>query len=168
MTTTTTSIREAASASPIDVLEQIVSANDWAFERPSEEEMAVQLPSRWCDFNFYVSWEEMVSTVQFTLNLHLRLTPPKRQFVHELLCLINEKVWMGHFAVWHDEGLLVYRHALPLRGSSGLSVAQMEDVIQTAITECERFYPAFQYVIWGGKPPAEALAAAMIETVGEA
>ncbi|TVR79285.1 MAG: hypothetical protein EA405_13005 [Rhodospirillales bacterium] len=165
---TTMQAWEAAGHSPIDVLEQIVAANDWAFERPSEEEMAVQLPSRWCDFNIYVSWEPAVSTVQFTLNLHMRVTNAKRQSVHELLALVNEKVWMGHFAVWNEEGLIVYRHALPLRGSSGPSLAQMEDLVQTALEECERFYPAFQYVIWGGKSATEAMAAAMIETVGEA
>jgi hypothetical protein len=159
---------DVGSSSPIDVLEQIVAANDWAFERPSDEEMAVQLPSRWCDFNFYVAWEEVVSTVQFTLNLHLRVLGTRRPVVHELLALVNEKVWMGHFAVWNDEGLLVYRHALPLRDSGGPTTAQMEDLIQTAMGECERFYPAFQYVIWGGKSASEAVAAAMIETVGEA
>lgn len=160
--------RDVESTSPIDVLEQIVAANDWAFERPSNEEMAVQLPSRWCDFNFYVAWDEVVSTVQFTLNLHLRVPGTRRPPVHELLALVNEKVWMGHFAVWNDEGLLVYRHALPLRDSGGPTTAQMEDLIQTAMGECERFYPAFQYVIWGGKSASEAVAAAMIETVGEA
>ncbi|TVR97015.1 MAG: hypothetical protein EA406_10560 [Rhodospirillales bacterium] len=165
---TTMQAWEAAGNSPIDVLEQIVAANDWAFERPSEEEMAVQLPGRWCDFNIYVSWEPAVSTVQFTLNLHMRITNGKRQSVHELLALVNEKVWMGHFAVWNEEGLIVYRHALPLRGSSGPSLAQMEDLVQTALEECERFYPAFQYVIWGGKSATDAMAAAMIETVGEA
>ena len=37
-----------------------------------------------------------------------------------------------------------------------------------AVTECERFYPALQLVVWGGQSSAEALAAAMMETVGEA
>ena len=41
-------------------------------------------------------------------------------------------------------------------------------MVDIAITECERFFPAFQFVLWGGKPPAEALAAAMLECVGEA
>jgi hypothetical protein len=36
------------------------------------------------------------------------------------------------------------------------------------LIDCERFYPAFQYVVWGGKSASDALAAAMIETVGEA
>ena len=41
-------------------------------------------------------------------------------------------------------------------------------MIEIAITECERFYPAFQFAIWGGKSPAEAIAAAMLETMREA
>lgn len=159
---------DAGGESPIDVIERIVAANEWAFERPSDEEMAVQLPGRWCDFNFYVSWEQSVSTVQFTLNLHMRVAATKRPALHELLALVNEKVWMGHFAVWQEEGLVVFRHALPFRDTSGPSNAQMEDLIQNALEESERFYPAFQYVIWGGKSAQEALAAAMIETVGEA
>jgi hypothetical protein len=41
-------------------------------------------------------------------------------------------------------------------------------MVDIAITECERFFPAFQFVLWGGKKPAEALAAAMLECAGEA
>ena len=58
--------------------------------------------------------------------------------------------------------------ALLLRGTSGLAVEQMEDLVAIAITESERFYPAFQYVVWGGKSPQEAMASSILETVGEA
>jgi len=39
---------------------------------------------------------------------------------------------------------------------------------KAAIEECERFYPVFQFVLWAGKTPQEAIAAALIETQGEA
>jgi hypothetical protein len=41
-------------------------------------------------------------------------------------------------------------------------------MVDIAITECERFFPAFQFLLWGGKSATEALQAAMLETVGEA
>ena len=44
----------------------------------------------------------------------------------------------------------------------------MEDLVEVCLTECERFFPAFQFVIWGGKTPAEAMQAALIDVVGEA
>ena len=37
-----------------------------------------------------------------------------------------------------------------------------------ALWESERFYPAFQFVIWGGKTATEALNAALIDVAGEA
>ena len=51
---------------------------------------------------------------------------------------------------------------------SPLSTEQAGTLIEAAIDECERFYPVFQFVLWGGKSPTEALAAALIETHGEA
>jgi len=55
-----------------------------------------------------------------------------------------------------------------LRGALGASVEQIEDLVDIALTECERFYPAFQLVVWGGKGPGDAITAAMIDPVGEA
>jgi hypothetical protein len=49
-----------------------------------------------------------------------------------------------------------------------MSLAQTETLIESAIDECERYYPVFQFVLWGGKTPREAIAAALIETQGEA
>ena len=55
-----------------------------------------------------------------------------------------------------------------LRGAPGASAESLEDMVDIALTECERFFPAFQFVLWGGKTPQEALAAAMLECAGEA
>ena len=49
-----------------------------------------------------------------------------------------------------------------------MSLDRAELLVETAIDECERFYPVFQSVLWGGKSPREAIAAALIETQGEA
>ncbi len=35
---------------PIDLVEEIVVANDWAHDRASEEEMIVEISGRWCDY----------------------------------------------------------------------------------------------------------------------
>jgi len=86
----------------------------------------------------------------------------------ELLMLANETLWLGHFTIWIDEGLPMFRHALPLRGAKVPTIGQIQDMVETALYECERFYPAFQFVIWGGRSAKEAMAAALLETVGEA
>ena len=50
----------------------------------------------------------------------------------------------------------------------GASAESLEDMVDIALTECARFFPAFQFVLWGGKSPADALAAAMLDCIGEA
>ena len=64
--------------------------------------------------------------------------------------------------------MLLYRHGLMLGDEGLLSIAQAQTVIELAVEECDRFYPAFQFILWGDKSPAEALAAALVDAAGEA
>ncbi|HEC14917.1 MAG TPA: hypothetical protein ENI72_04080 [Rhodospirillales bacterium] len=159
---------QASTKHPLDIIERLVDDNDWMFDRRSEQELAVQAPGRWCDYSLYFAWNDTMDAMHFTCAFDMRVPAERRSPVHDLIIFINEKLWMGHFGLWQDEGLPMFRHALPLRGLPGASPEQMEDLVDTAILECERFYPAFQYVIWGGKTAHEAVEAAMIDTVGEA
>jgi hypothetical protein len=61
----------------------------------------------------------------------------------------------------------MFRHALVLAGGEA-SGKQCGSVLSTALDACERYFPAFQFVLWAGKPAREALDAAMFETSGEA
>ena len=67
-------------------------------------------------------------------------------------------------------GILLYRHAAMIDGGDegNMSLAAAELLVESAIEECERFYPVFQFVLWGGKTPSDAIAAALIDTQGEA
>ena len=82
--------------------------------------------------------------------------------------MANERLWLGHFDLSAEDNSPAFRHAVLLRGVMAASAEQVEDLVDIALSECERFYPAFQLVLWGGKKPAEAMAAAMIDPVGEA
>jgi len=159
--------RETAT-NPLDVLEQIVAANEWAFERRSDGEMAVEAPGKWCDYGMYFSWSQEISAMHFTCAFDLKVPPEVRPKLFELLALANEKLWLGHFGLDTDDGVPVFRHSVLLRGAPGASAESLEDMVDIAITECERFFPAFQFVLWGGKGPAEALQAAMLDCVGQA
>jgi hypothetical protein len=156
------------SANPLDVLEQIASANDWAFDRRSDSEMAAEVPGKWCDFGLYFSWSSEIAAMQFTCAFDLKVPEKRRTALYELLALANERLWIGHFGMDSDGGSPLFRHSVLLRGAPGASSESLEDMMDIAITECERFFPAFQFVLWGGKSPGEALAAAMLECVGEA
>ncbi|RAI59326.1 type III secretion system chaperone family protein [Roseicella frigidaeris] len=160
-------VRERAT-NPLDVLEQIVTANEWAFERRSDGEMAAEAPGKWCDYGLFFSWSPEISAMHFSCAFDMKVPPEGRAKLFELLALANEKLWIGHFGLESEEGVPVFRHSVLLRGAPSASAESLEDMVDIAITECERFFPAFQFVLWGGKAPGDALQAAMLDCVGEA
>lgn len=156
------------SSNPLDILEQIIAANEWAFERRSDGEMAAEAPGKWCDYGLHFSWSHEISAMAFTCAFDMKVPAERRDKLYELLALANDRLWIGHFGIEVEDGVPVFRHSVLLRGSPSASAESLEDMVDIAITECERFFPAFQFVLWGGKAPADALAAAMLDCVGEA
>jgi hypothetical protein len=156
------------SHNPLDILEQILGANEWHFDRRSDGEMAAEAPGKWCDYGLFFSWSHEISAMHFSCAFDMKVPAERREKLFELLALANEKLWIGHFGIESDEGIPVFRHSVLLRGAPSASAESLEDMVDIALTECERFFPAFQFVLWGGKAPAEALQAAMLECVGEA
>ncbi|MBT5267521.1 MAG: hypothetical protein HOL85_22010 [Rhodospirillaceae bacterium] len=159
---------ESTTHHPLDLLEEVVGANEWAFERASRDELAVEIEGRWCGYRLYFFWQEDMGALHFSSIFETKVPKARRQEVHNLLALINEKLWLGHFDLSSDDGTPMFRHTVPLRGAPGVSVEQFEDLFDVATTECERFYPAFQFVIWGGKSADDAMAAAILDVEGEA
>ncbi|NQW12016.1 MAG: YbjN domain-containing protein [Alphaproteobacteria bacterium] len=153
---------------PLDLLEEIVGANDWAFDRASSDELAVEITGRWCDYRLYFLWQEDLGALHFSCLLESRVPIEKRREVSLLLALVNEKMWLGHFDLSSEDGTPMFRHTLLVRGAGGVSVEQMEDLVEVALSETERFFPAFQFVIWGGKSAEEAVASSLLDVVGEA
>jgi hypothetical protein len=67
-----------------------------------------------------------------------------------------------------QDGVVMFRHALVLAGGVTASDRQCEAVLASALDSCERYFPAFNFVVWAGKNAREAMDAAMFETSGEA
>jgi hypothetical protein len=161
---------DAATATPhpLDLLEEIVGANDWAFDRASTDELAVEISGRWCDYRLYFLWQEDLGALHFSCLLESRVPVEKRREVSLLLALLNEKMWLGHFDLSSEDGTPMFRHTLLLRGAGQVSVEQMEDLVEIALHESERFFPAFQFVIWGGKSAEDAVNCSLLDVAGEA
>jgi hypothetical protein len=168
MTSVSTHEVRSPVGNPIDLVEEIVIANDWAHDRASEEELIVEISGRWCDYRLYFLWQEELSALHFSCGFDMRVPKRRRGPLYELLALTNEKLWLGHFDLAAGERSPAFRYAVLLRGTGMASAEQVEDLVDIALSECERFYPAFQLVIWGGKSAEEAMVAAIIEPIGEA
>ena len=160
--------RRVRARNPLETVEHIASAHDWPFERLSDEELALEVTGRWCDFRIQFSWRGEIQALHFTCAFDMRVPKPKRRDVTDLLALMNERLAVGHFDLWSEEGLPMFRHTSLMRGVGRASVEQIEDLVDIAVAECERYYPAFQFVVWGGKTAPDAIATALLDTMGEA
>lgn len=153
---------------PLDLLEEFMNAHGWPYERANDSELLVEVEGRWCDYTLCFLWHPEAAALLFTCHFDHKVPFAKRSAVCELLAAVNETLWLGHFDVAGDENVPIFRHSLPLRGQSSASVEQLEDLVDTALAECERFYPALQLVVWAGRPVTEAVQLTVMEPAGEA
>ena len=151
---------ERETSAPIDMLEHYFSAHGWAYERNGDEEIVATFQGSWAQYELRAIWRDDDNVLQFLALPDIRVAADKRSQTYETIGLINEQLWLGHFELWQTSGLVLFRHAALLQ--------QAETLVEAAIEECERFYPVFQFVLWADKTPQEAIAAALIDTQGEA
>ncbi|WP_026380965.1 type III secretion system chaperone family protein [Afifella pfennigii] len=158
----------AAAADLVDLVEQIASSHDWSFDRSGEDEITVSIVGSFCDYNISISWMEELEALHLAAAFDFRVTERRKPEIMRLLALVNEQLWIGHFDLWQAEGVIMYRSALLLSEGAEVNTAQLEGLLVAALEACERYYQAFQFVIWAGKSPEEALGQVLFETLGEA
>jgi len=161
---------EREDGAPIEVLEAYFEARGWTCERAGDGEIVASAPGSWAQYELRGVWRPDDQVLQFLAFPDIKVTADKRPAIYETLGLINEQLWLGHFELWSGSGLIVFRYSALLDNGDGdaLSFEQAEAIAEAGIEECERFFPVFQFVLWGGKSPTEAISAALIDTAGEA
>jgi hypothetical protein len=123
---------------------------------------------KWSDYQVSFTWMYDIEALHLACAFELKVPDRSHATVQQLISLINEQMWIGHFDLWTQDGIVMFRHALVLAGGVEASGQQCESLLGTALDACERYFPAFQFVVWAGKSAREALDSAMFETAGEA
>ena len=153
-------------SNPIDLIEEVIAGKEWIYDRRCETELAVESPGTWCDYGMFFAWSEDLNALHFSCALDMRVQSKLMGHVYELLAKLNERLWMGHFAIWVEEGIPMFRHTVRL--NDRVDTDAIGELMKLAMAECERYYPAFQFVIWGGRTAEDAIASSLLDTVGEA
>jgi len=86
-------------ANPLDILEEIVSANEWLFDRTNDDELIVELSGRWCHYRMFFVWQKEIGALQFSCQFDMKVPEQKRNDVHDLLAMLNDRMWLGHFNI---------------------------------------------------------------------
>ena len=155
-------------ANPVETVEHLAAAHGWSFARASEDELTLVISGLWADYQASFTWMGDLEVLHLACAIDLKFPERRRADMTELVSMINEALWVGHLDVWANDGLVMFRHALVITGGAAPSGPQCEFLLATAVDACERYYQAFQYLLWAGKSPREAIETALFETRGEA
>ena len=152
---------------PVDLIEQVASINDWQFER-THNEISMSVGGVWSDYDVSLSWMEDFEALHLACAFDLKITENRINESVQLIGRINEQLLIGHFDIWREDGSVMFRHSLLLNGGAEPTAEQLECLMTSALEACERYYQAFQFVVWAGKSSKEALDAVLFETHGNA
>jgi len=153
---------------PLDVLEEIIYLKQWPCSRANDYELVSEIRGKQCLYRLYMVWSESINAVSLTITSDIKVPDSLKSPIFELLSLINENLWMGHFDITSKTGIPAYRNTYLIRQKNIENIKILEDLVDIGINDCEKFYPSFQMVLWENSHPSTAAAACLMETAGQA
>ena len=153
---------------PIDIVEEVIYQKKWSFSRADEYELVADISSKCCQYRLYFTWSENIKAISFTITFDLKFPQNKIGKAYELIGLINEKLWLGHFDITSKNGIPAFRHTILSNADSDFLHEKLENLVDIAIYECEKYYPPFQQVLFDELEPSKSLLFANFEVLGSA
>ncbi|WP_116130773.1 YbjN domain-containing protein [Tropicimonas sp. IMCC34043] len=153
---------------PIDIVETLAENNEWDFDRVGEDQIAMAVEGQWRTYSITLAWSAYDETLRMICTFEMEPPEAKLPALYEALNRVNDACWAGAFTYWRDQQLMTYRYGLVLAGGQMASPDQIDRLIGTAVMAAERYYPAFQLVIWSDQTPEQALQIAIAEAYGRA
>ena len=153
---------------PIDIVEHLAEHHEWDFDRVTDDQIAMAVEGQWRTYSITLAWSPHDESLRLICTFEM--DPPAERLGHlyETLNATNDMCWAGAFAYWRAQKLMVWRYGLVLAGEQTASAEQIDTMIRAAVMSAERFYPAFQLVVWGNEEPEAAMNVAMTEAYGRA
>ncbi|MGH1452338.1 MAG: YbjN domain-containing protein [Paracoccaceae bacterium] len=153
---------------PIDIVEHIAEHHDWDFDRIGDDQIAMAVEGQWRTYSITLAWSGYDETLRLICTFEMEPPEETLPILYETLNAVNDQCWAGNFTYWDAQKLMVYRYGLVLSGGQMASPEQIDTMINAAVRNAERYYPALQLVVWGGRSPAEAMQIAIAEAYGRA
>ena len=152
---------------PIDTIEEFLIAQDWIFSRVSEDELNVEVTGQFCDYDIQFQWRSDHNAMEFTCTYNLAIAAPNGERVANTLARINRDLWIGHFELNHTSKAPRFRYTSLCRNNlDGLGMSEIGEIMETALSYCERFYAAFDMLSTKSACASDNLELAMMDTAG--
>ncbi len=155
-------------SNPLDSIEDLLASNDWVFSRTNCDELVVDVKGRHCDYRMLFIWQDEFSAMQFVCQYDFPVHRENHQQLPVALMAMNSELWLGCFDMDHGTNFPTFRYNSLFRGMTQTSGAEhIEDLVEIALSECERFYSVF-YLLSMSTPVDDAsLRLALMSAAGE-
>ena len=153
---------------PIELVTRFVVTHDWLLQSRGENEVLVEVPGKWCDYQLAVVWRHDEAAMEVSCRIDVQTDPMRYNEMAILTSLLNKQVFIGHLVLDVTTGDLEMLYTLALRGAGGPTPEQIEDVVDIMLGECEHCYPAIYQVAKHGVLATDAANIAMFTSGGEA
>lgn len=145
------------STNPIDDVENIFHNKSLEFERRNNNEVVVEVEGKWRNMLLFFAWEEHLRCLHISCLMDIPTEVADRGKVFELLALVNENLWIGHFSYWNEHQMPLFKHAFIIHPEEQDIQDKLEQLVEIAVNECEHMYPVFKAVLSGRLSPQQAL-----------
>jgi len=153
---------------PIDIVEHLAEHHDWDFDRIADDQIAMAVEGQWRTYSITLAWSAYDETLRMICSFEMEPPEEKLPALYHALNEVNDQCWAGAFTYWGAQKLMVYRYGLVMTGGQEASAEQIDTLIRAAVMSSERYYPAFQLVVWGDRSPQDAMQVAIAEAYGRA
>jgi hypothetical protein len=147
---------------PIDAIECLFAEKQHSTERRSTNEVVVQIPGKWDNMLLFFAWEEQMNCLHLSCLINIEPEDVALPSIFELLALLNEDLWVGHFSFWEEARAPLFRHSLFVDENDNNLNNKLSQIVNIAITECERAYPIFHAVFKQHISPRRAMIPIML------
>lgn len=154
---------------PLDNVEDVLSANNWIFDRMNDDEIIVEIAGRSCGYKLFFIWQEDMHALQFCCQYDLDIDTKNSDMATKILSHLNENLWMGHFEIPDGTKKPAFRHTCLMRGMHQNAGSYIEDLVDISMAQCERHFASFHLLSSSAFEIAndETLSLAMMESAGE-
>lgn len=142
---------------PIDDIECLFTHNKHSIDRRNTHEIAVEITGKWDNMLLFFAWEEQMHCLHVSCLLNIEPENISEPSIFELLALLNEDLWVGYFSYWEEQKMPVFKHSLFIDESERDILGKLNQILNIALTECERAYPIFHAVFKQNISPRRAL-----------
>lgn len=142
---------------PIDTVENIFHHKALEFERRAANEVVVEVEGKWNNMLLFFAWEEHLRCLHISCLMNINSQIKDCGKIFELLALINENLWLGHFSFWSEHQMPIFKHSVIVQPEEKDFEGRLNQIIAIAVNECEHMYPVFNAVMTQNISPRQAL-----------